>query len=213
MATAALGDFENKLAASENHKETLLAEVNNLKEEMEVLQREGAKKPRASLTGGGGGSGRFGGGSATQAQVQMLEAKVEALEEENRTLRQRELMRKMFALGDKAMADEASGGGGEAAATPAPAAPSNGGAAPPPKIEFTLLRGFTARELVTFDPFRGFDMAQADGFANIEEEAEAAKPRKKGAEQQVEALTRQSTLSRISSFMGSFRSKQQVTPS
>ena len=210
MATAALGDFENKLAASENHKETLLAEVNNLKEEMEVLQREGAKKPRASLTGGGG-SGRF--SSATQAQVQMLEAKVEALEEENHTLRQRELMRKMFALGDKAMADEASGGGGEAVATPAPAAPSNGGAAPPPKIEFTLLRGFTARELVTFDPFRGFDMAQADGFANIEEEAEAAKPRKKGAEQQVEALTRQSTLSRISSFMGSFRSKQQVTPS
>ena len=210
MATAALGDFENKLAASENHKETLLAEVNNLKEEMEVLQRESAQKPRASLTGGGG-SGRF--SSATQAQVQMLEAKVEALEEENHTLRQRELMRKMFALGDKAMADEASGGGGEAVATPAPAAPSNGGAAPPPKIEFTLLRGFTARELVTFDPFRGFDMAQADGFANIEEEAEAAKPRKKGAEQQVEALTRQSTLSRISSFMGSFRSKQQVTPS
>ena len=106
MATAALGDFETKLAASENHKETLLAQVNNLKEEMEVLQREGAKKPRASLTGGGGsgrlGSGRF--SSMMQAHVQMLEAKVEALEEENRTLRQRELMRKMFALGDQAMA-------------------------------------------------------------------------------------------------------------
>ena len=212
MATAALGDFENKLAASENHKETLLAEVNNLKEEMEVLQRESAQKPRASLTGGGG-SGRL--TSATQAQVQMLEAKVEALEEENRTLRQRELMRKMFALGDKAMADEASGGSGsEAAATPAPAAPPQGpNGLPPPKIEFTLLRGFTARELVTFDPFRGFDMAQADGFASIEEEAATAKPRKRGGEQQVESLTRQSTLSRISSFMGSFRSRQQVTPS
>lgn len=29
-----------RLAASENHKETLLAEVNNLREEMEVLRRE-----------------------------------------------------------------------------------------------------------------------------------------------------------------------------
>ena len=214
MATAALGDFETKLAASENHKETLLAQVNNLKEEMEVLQREGAKKPRASLTGGGGsgrlGSGRF--SSTMQAHVQMLEAKVEALEEENRTLRQRELMRKMFALGDQAMADEASGGSGEAASTPAPAAqPQELNA--PPKIEFTLLRGFTARELVTFDPFRGFDIAQADGFDNIEEAA-TAKPGKRRGEQQVESLTRQSTLSRISSFMGSFRSKQQqVTPS
>lgn len=202
MATAALSDFEQKLAASENHKETLLAQVDNLRQEMEVLQRErGANKARASFAGGGG-SGRFGSGrlsstSAMQAHVHMLEAKVEALEEENRTLRQRELMRKMFELGDQAKADEASSGGGEAAST-APAA--------------TLLRGLTARELVTFDPFRGFEMAQADEFADIEEEASTAKSRKK---QQVESetLTRQSTLSKISNFMGSFRAKQQITPS
>ena len=204
MATAALSDFEQKLAASENHKETLLAQVDNLRQEMEVLQRErGANKARASLVAGGGGSGRFGSGrlsssSAMQAHVQMLEAKVEALEEENRTLRQRELMRKMFELGDQAKADEASSGGGEAASTAAPAA--------------TLLRGLTARELVTFDPFRGFEMAQADEFAHIEEEASTAKSRKK---QQVESetMTRQSTLSKISNFMGSFRAKQQITPS
>ena len=147
---------------------------------MEVLQRErGANKARASLAAGGGGSGRFGSGrlsssSAMQAHVQMLEAKVEALEEENRTLRQRELMRKMFELGDQAKADEASSGGGEAASAAAPVAP--------------LLRGLTARELVTFDPFRGFEMAQADEFAHIEEEASTAKSRKK---QQVESETMQ----------------------
>lgn len=177
-----------------------------------MLQREGAA-PRTAT---------FSGSAATQAQVKLLEAKVEALEEENRTLRQRELMRKMFALGDKAKADEeganakAAGGSVSSSAASAPGAPPKLGpnGLPPPRIEFTLLRGFTARELVTFDPFRGFDMAQAEGFGVIEEEEVAAKPRKgSGSKQKAESLTKQSTLSRISSFMGFSGSSKQITPS
>ena len=149
---------------------------------------------------------------ATQAQVQLLEAKVAALEEENRTLRQRELMWKIFALGDRAAADQGGGATAKAAASSAgsgaastPASPTRGPNGLPPGIEFTLLRGFTSRALVTFDPFCGFDMAQAgEGVATIEQEEAAARPRKQGAaDQKLEPLKkRQSTLSRISSFMG-----------
>ena len=123
---------------------------------------------------------------------------MESLEEENRILRQRDLMRKMFALGDQARATAtawplpslctsptsprphhprppAASSQAEVAeqlggkpGAAAPAAP----AMPAPKMpELSIMRGFTSRELVTNDPFAGFSFNIHDmaTFSMIEE--------------------------------------------
>ena len=181
-AKSALGEFEEKLASSEQHKEQLLAEVNNLMAEMQLLQREQASakerhdaRARASVASGGGG------GEDLSKQVRMLEARVEQLEEENRMLRQREIMRKMFILGDEAAQPEAT------KTTPRPMLLASSHPAPPvaepaafPQIQMpVMMRGFTQRQLVCFEPLGGFgNVAEdEDAFAVAEDGGDGAATR------------------------------------
>jgi len=214
LAKSALGDFEEKLASSEQHKEQLLAEVNNLMAEMQLLQREQANakerhdaKARASVAAGGGG----GGGEDLAKHVRQLEARVEQLEEENRMLRQREIMRKMFILGDEASQPE------DAKTTPhtpkllaspshpAPPVATEAGAAPPafPQIQMpVMMRGFTQRQLVCFEPLGGFGaMTQDDDAFDIAEDigGGVATPRQK------EEKTSHAPMGKRSSFVDKMR--------
>ena len=151
MARGALADFQEKLSASETYKQEMYMQVQTLMSEMADLQKEAAvakRNKRNSMAGGGGGGGGFeahGGGVHGAAYVANLERRVAELEEENRVLRQRDVMHRMLALegeGEGAAGGGASGGasgGGDAAAKP------------------TLKLQVSKQQMLTFTPI-GFGM-------------------------------------------------------
>jgi len=94
VAKAGLADFEGKLAEADSYKTSLMAEVQNLLSEMQSLQKENKdaeKKRRASAV-------LPEGKMVSPAYVQGLERRIAELEEENRILRQRDIMHRMIQL-------------------------------------------------------------------------------------------------------------------
>ena len=145
-AKHSLADFESKLASADAYKGELVAQVHTLLGEMHALQRDSEdakKKMRLAAAVTPADSKMYPG------YVQALEKRVIRLEEENRVLRQRDIMHRMVEL------DGSSSGGQQppaaTAATAATAAP-----AAPLKLQFSR------SNLVTFDPVAlekpGFDM-------------------------------------------------------
>lgn len=130
-------------------------QVQTLMSEMAELQKEAAmakRKQRNSMVGGGGGGEPAHGA----AYVANLERRVAELEEENRVLRQRDVMHRMLALEGETGAPE---GGATASEAAGPAASKGDGAAPTLKLQVSK------QQLITFTPI-GFGMqveAEAPG--------------------------------------------------
>jgi hypothetical protein len=134
-AKQSLASFESKLAESDVQKVKLMAEVQTLLAEMQTLQRDADASKRQRITSDAGKGPQY---------IAQLEARVEALEEENRLLRQRDIMHRLVKL------DE----GEEGAAAGSGAAESPG-----------LKLQFSAANLETFQPFT-LDKQQVNtGFA------------------------------------------------
>jgi hypothetical protein len=92
-----LAAFQNMLAGADSVKDELQAQVHSLLDEMKALQRDGAKA-KASKRGGHH--------MDPEQYIRELEAENARLEEENRILRQRDIMHRLVGIGDK----EAGGG-------------------------------------------------------------------------------------------------------
>ena len=133
IARGALADFQEKLSSAETYKQEMYMQVQTLMSEMVELQKENqqAKRRRGSvMVGEGNPTGSNG------SYVAKLERRIAELEDENRALKQRDVMHRMLAL-----EDGASGGGA-------------GGA------QAGFQKILNKDNLVTFSPFQqgGFDM-------------------------------------------------------
>ena len=103
-ANSALADYQSKLSSAEQYKASLMAEVQTLLKEMKTLQKESeASKAKLAQMQASGESRK------TNSQyVEALEQRVHDLEEENRILKQRDIMHRVGYLQSGA---EAEGGG------------------------------------------------------------------------------------------------------
>jgi len=137
-AKESLAEFESKLATAESYKASLMAEVHTLLGEMHSLQHdseEAAKRQAPPRTA-----------QAYPGYVQALERRITRLEEENRLLRQRDIMHRLMDL-------DASAGGAAVAAPPTTALPEQLIAAPgAPAAPAELKLQFSRGKLATFEP-------------------------------------------------------------
>lgn len=102
-ANAALAEYQSQLGQAEKYKANLMAEVQTLLSEMKALQKEGedSKKKLAQMQAASGDSRK------TDARyVETLEKRVADLEEENRLLRQRDIMHRIGGLQAGADSDD-----------------------------------------------------------------------------------------------------------
>ena len=190
LAKDSLADFESKLATAETYKANLMAEVHTLLGEMHTLQRESEeakRNPKVSATAASST------GAAYTGYVQALEKRIVRLEEENRILRQRDIMHRLIEL------EDTSGDGGGGAAPKQSSAAASGA-----KPELRL--SFTKKNLATFDP-----IAPSAGFETTVQKADGSVAHKGQARNTQTNASKRWSIGRSAAFLvGSYLSSKQT---